>query len=371
MTVLMVTNKVRAFAPVYQNSIYPMISLGHKIIWAGDFTQFHGDKEEIPCKIYQISITTSPLKPCNIKALCQLFTIIKEEKVESVLCSTPIGGLLARIAAKIKNIKPVIYAAHGFLFFNGAPFINRTVYRWEEMLLAHWTDTLITITQEDYKAAQRFKLRSGARPYLVHGAGVNTGVKIEKSREEKRSELGIPDNAFVIVSAGELNKNKNNYVIIDALSLMNDKDVYYILCGDGAEREHLANKAKSLGLEDRVIFLGYRTDVEEIMNCSDVFSMPSLREGLPRAIMEAMDLGLPCVCSKIRGAIDLIGNNEGGFLCSPKDAGEFSKSFAILKNDEKLRKSIGERNMSIVVDFSADKVRKELYDIYSFVLPMV
>lgn len=368
MKILMVTNKVRAYALVFQNSINPLKSLGHEIVWAADFSKFNGDISEIPCKTYQISINTSPLRPCNIKALRQLLKIIKEEKIEAVVCSTPIGGLLARIAARIKGIKPVIYAAHGFLFFKGAPLINRTVYKWEEMLLAHWTDTLITITNEDYAAAQKLKLRSKEKPYLIHGAGVKTGVKVEKSRAEKRKELGIPEDAFVIVSSGELNKNKNNKVIIDAVGLMNKKDIYYVLCGDGTEKENLTNMAKELGLAERVLILGYRTDVAEIMNCSDVLAMPSLREGLPRAIMEAMDLGLPCVCSKIRGAIDLIGNNEGGFLCTPKDAAEFSKYILILKNDESLRKSMGKRNKEIVGDYSADNVKKELYDIYSVCL---
>lgn len=368
MKVLMVSNKVRSYALGFQNSINPLKSLDHEIVWAADFSHFNGDISEIPCKTYQISINTSPLKPCNCRALLQLLKIIKEEKIEAVVCSTPIGGLLARIAAKIKHVEPVIYTAHGFLFFKGAPLINRTVYKWEEMILAHWTDALITITQEDYEAAQSFKLRNGTKPYLVHGAGVKTGVKVEKSREEKRKELGIPDNAFVIVSVGELNKNKNNIVMIDAVGLMNNKNVYYIICGDGAEKENLANRAKELSLENRVLLLGYRNDVAEILSCSDVFVMPSLREGLPRAIMEAMDMGLPCVCSKIRGAVDLIGNNEGGFLCLPTDAQHFSKCIETLKVDTILRKTFGERNKRVVGDYSAEKVTKELYQIYSVVM---
>ena len=236
MKVLMVTNKVRTYALGFQNSINPLLSLGHEIVWAADFSHFNGDLSKIPCKTYQISINTSPLKPCNIKALKQIEKIIVDEKIEAVVCSTPIGGLLARLAAKKKNIKPVIYAAHGFLFFKGAPLINRTVYKLEEVLLAHWTDTLITITNEDYNAAQKLKLRSKEKPYLVHGAGVKTGVTVNVTREEKRKELGIPEDAFLIVSAGDLNKNKNNKVIIDAVALMNDKTVYYVLCGGGRKR---------------------------------------------------------------------------------------------------------------------------------------
>lgn len=369
MKILMVTNKVRTYALGFQNSLDPLMSLGHEIIWAADFSMFRGDKAEIPCQIRQISINTWPLKKCNLDAYRQLLKIIEEEKIEAVVCSTPIGGLLARLAAKAKNIKPVIYAAHGFLFFKGAPLLNQTVYKWEEELLAHWTDALITITVEDYAAAQKFKLRSGRKPYLVHGAGVKTGVTVATGREEKRAELGIPQNAFVVVSAGDLVKYKNNSVIIEAVAKMQDLDVHYILCGEGDKRQEWTHLAQQLGVSDRVHFLGFRTDVAEIMACADVLAMPSLMEGVPRALLEAMDFGLPCIGTKTRGIEDLLGHNgEGGFLCPWKDADGFSAALTKLKSDPQLRARLGERNRQIVKEYSAECVSAELYQIYSEVL---
>lgn len=357
----MVTNKVRTYALGFQNSINPLRSLGHDIVWAADFSRFNGDLSEIPCKTCQISINTSPFKPCNIKALFQLKKIIDEENIEAVICSTPIGGLLARVAAKKKNIRPVIYAAHGFLFFKGAPLINRTIYKIEEVLLAHWTDTLITITEEDFEAAQKLKLRSKEKPYLVHGAGVQTGVTVNITKEEKRKELGIPENAFVIVSAGFLNKNKNHRVVIDAVAKMRDPSVVYLICGEGDEKAHLQAQSKKRDVSDQVRLLGYRTDMTEIMASSDVFVMPSFREGVPRALLEAMDLGLPCVGSRTRGISDLIGDER--WLCSPKNADEFSNAFAVLRKDKKLRDVIGEKNRHNVVPYSSDCVQQELREI--------
>ena len=198
------------------------------------------------------------------------------------MCSTPIGGALARLAAKKKDIKPVLYEAHGFLFFKGAPLINQTVYKWEEKLLAHYTDILITITNEDYAAAQKFKLRSGERPYLVHGAGVKVDVRVEINRTEKRRSVGVPEDAFVIVSAGELNKNKNTEVVVRSL-----KDVpraHYVACGVGPEKENLEKLAEELGVSERFHLMGYRTDMAELMAMSDVFTMMSFREGMPRSL---------------------------------------------------------------------------------------
>ena len=365
MKILMVTNKVRTYALGFQNSINPLRSLGHEIVWAADFSHFNGDISKIPCKTYQISINTSPLKPCNIKALRQLLKIIKDEGIDAVVCSTPIGGLLARIAAKIKGIRPVIYAAHGFKFCTGAPLINRTLYKLEEVLLAHWTDVLITITDEDYAAAQKFKIRGQGKPYLVHGAGVKTGVKVEKSREEKRKELGIPEDAFVIVSAGDIVKSNNNKVIIKALAEIKDSEIYYINCGEGNKKAKWIKLSEKLGLSNNVRFLGYRTDMAEIMNCSDILAKTSLMEGVPRVILEAMDLGLACIGSMTRGITDLLGNNEGGILCYRKDYKGFAEAIKRLKETPELRKKMGERNRMMVSDYSAEQVSGELYQIYS------
>ena len=143
-----------------------------------------------------------------MKALRQLCKIIKDEKIEAMQCSTPIGGMLGRLAGKMKGVPMIIYAAHGFLFFKGAPLLNRTVYKLQEKIMAHWTDVLITITEEDSRAAQAFTLRGLQKRYLIHGAGVEVGQQVEIDQAAKRKELGIPEDAFVVVSAGFLNKNK-------------------------------------------------------------------------------------------------------------------------------------------------------------------
>ena len=202
--------------------------------------------------------------------------------------------------------------AHGFLFFKGAPLINRTVFKWEEVLLAHYTDALITITEEDYVAAQKFRLRSGRKPYLVHGAGVQVGVTVDIDRAEKRKSIGVAENDFVILSAGELNKNKNTEVAVRA-------------------------------------------------------TMMSFREGLPRAILEAMDSGLPCVGSDTRGIRDLIGD-DGGFICKPTDANAFASAFNTLKAHPEMCRELGERNREKAKAYSYEIVRQELYRIYKEVL---
>ena len=361
MRLLMVSNKIKTYPQLYRNIIEPLRELGHSIVWAADFSDFVADKSVIPCVLEQISINTNPLNLDNRRAYKRLLSIIEEYRIEGILCSTPIGGTIARLAAKKKNIAPVLYEAHGFLFFKGAPLINRTVYKWHEQWLAHYTDVLITITEEDYQAAQKLKLRSGRKPYLVHGAGVKVGVTVDIDRAEKRRSIGVPEDAFVIVSAGELNKNKNTEVIVRALKDV--EDAHYVACGVGPEKENLEKLAQELGVTDRFHLMGYRTDMPEIMACADVFVMMSFREGMPRAILEAMDLGLPCVGSDTRGIRDLI-DADGGYICKPTDVSAFANAFTKLKVNSYMRKKMGSYNKEKAKGYSAEIVKDELKSIY-------
>ena len=365
MRVLVVTNRVKTYALGFQNMFEPLLALGHEIVWAADFSGFVADKSVIPCTIEQIDINSNPFNPTNKTAYNQICSLIKKYKIDAIQCSTPIGGALARLAGRKMSVNPVIYSAHGFLFFKGAPLINRTIYKWEEQWLARYTDVLITITDEDYEEAKKLKLRNNNIPYLVHGAGINVGVKVEVDKNQKRELIGIPKDSFLLISAGDLNKNKNTKVMIKALKVLNNPNVHYIACGVGPEKEKLSKLAKKLRVDKQFHLLGYRTDISEVMSVSDAFVMMSFREGLPRSLMEAMDLGLPCIGSNTRGIRDLIDNN-GGYICNPNKAQDFADAINQLRNRD--LKKMGLYNQEKVKSYSLEVVRNELYAIYKTVL---
>ncbi len=368
MNVLIVGNRVRTYALGFQNEIIPLLSLGHKIVWAADFSNFIGDRDIIPCKTIHIDITAYPFHRTNIRALKQIKSIIKDENIEVVSSSTPIGGTLARIAAWQCGLKKnVIYEAHGFLFFKGVPFLKKCIYKIHEAALAHITDTLITITNEDYEAAKNFKLRGGTRPYLVHGAGVNTGLIPDNDRDSVRKELGFSSDDILIISAGDLNDNKNNQVVIKALTSLSE-NTHYLICGAGEKLSFLQNLVNSLNLQGRVHFLGYRTDMINLMSASDIFVMPSLREGVPRSILEAMDLSIPCIGSRTRGIADLIDDDRGGYLCNPNSPEEFALAITKLIENPQKRIAFGHHNQSKVKNYSTEVVRSELTEIYKTVI---
>lgn len=366
MRVLFITNKVKTYNKGFHNDFEPLINLGHSIYWAANFAGFLDDKSKVPAVLIDLPINSNPLNIGNYNAYKELIRFTISEKIDVIICSTPIGGMLGRLVAKKTKTK-VIYAAHGLLFFKGAPLINNTVYKLQEVIMAKWTDVIITINNEDYSSMDRIKKKEGCKLYLVHGAGVDVddSCMADFSISKKRTDLCIPADSKLISSIGFLNKNKNNRVVIKALRFLKDKyDIHYVICGEGKEEKHLINLAKKNGVGNRVHFLGFRTDVYEIIKASDLVIVPSFREGVPRVVLEAMNLGVPCIGSDTRGIRELIGMSFSKFLCNPHSPLEYASSISYaFENDDYCKKAIS-RNFEEAKKYTSSVVMHELAEIY-------
>ena len=269
---------------------------------------------------YDVPFERNPIKPWNRKAYKQLKKIIDEGQFDIIHCHTPVGAMLTRLAAKEARKKgsKVIYTAHGFHFYKGAPIKNWITYYPVEKWLAKKTDVLITINKEDYARAKK-KLKT---PRIEYVPGV--GIDISKFACEtcevscKREELGLNVSDFVVLSIGELIKRKNHKVVIEAFAELKKRGriegVQYLICGSGMLSDELRLLAEKLGVSEHVHFLGYRNDISAICRCCDVFAFMSYQEGLPVALMEALTCGMPIICSKIRGNTDLIKDKENGLF---------------------------------------------------------
>lgn len=311
-------------------------------------------------KSYDIPFSRSPFSADNIKAYKLLKKIVKENHYDIVHCHTPNAAAITRLACRKirKKDTRVIYTAHGFHFYKGAPRKNWIIYYPIEWICAHWTDTLITINSEDYKLAMG-KMKAGKVEY-VPGVGIdlsqfeNIAINIKKKREE----LGIPEDAMVLLSVGELNQNKNHETVVKAIAGM---DVYYLIAGKGSKESRLAELAKQMGMEERVRLLGFRRDIRELLYASDVFVFPSYREGLSVSLMEAMASGKPIVASKIRGNVDLI-DEKGGALFEPHSVYECRS--AVQRVMEADIAKISEYNVKKIHKFSEKVVLKKIDEIY-------
>jgi len=310
---------------------------------------------------HHIPFSRSPFSKSNISALKQLKKLVRDGQYDIIHTHTPNASACVRLACRKlrKSGTKVFYTAHGFHFYKGAPLKNKLVYYPVEWLCAHWTDTLITINQEDYALAKKH-MHAKAVEY-VPGVGIDISKFGSPSgnREEKRKELGLPDGAKVLLSVGELNDNKNHETVIKAIK---DMDVYYIIAGRGDKQEYLQSLIDSQGMSDRIKLLGYRTDVRELYEASDMFVFPSFREGLSVSVMEAMATGLPCVVSRIRGNTDLI-DTLGGAHFDPHSVDECREmiSSTLVKPFDEMSK----HNKEKIIQFSNEEVLVRMREIYS------
>ncbi len=318
----------------------------------------------IPCcdRYYDIPFERSPLKRSNLRAYRELKRVIDRGEFDLIHCHTPVGALLTRLAAgkaRQKGTK-VIYTAHGFHFFKGAPKLNWLVYFPAEWLCGFLTDVLITINREDYDFAQKH-IHAGKVCY-VPGVGVDMD-RFGGSRETAREKLGIGNEEFVLLSVGEMTENKNHRLALQALALLPEKPIRYVLVGRGERMEELQAQARELGIADRVIFTGYRNDVSELYPAADAFFFPSFREGLSVALMEAMASGLPAIVGKIRGNTDLIDDGVEGLYMplTPEGAAEAIRK---LYDDPALGARLGEAAREKVRRFSAPEVQRKMREIY-------
>lgn len=346
----------------FQSFIRQLLDEGHVVDIATneEYSRVPMCYKEWGCTVYQIDTSRSPLSKGNLQAIKQIKEIVTKEKYDVVHCHTPIAAMCTRIACRKarENGTKVFYTAHGFHFYKGAPLKNWVLYYPVEMLCAHWTDVLFTMNTEDYALAK--KKMKAKRVEYVPGVGIDLSkfscATIDKA--EKRKELGIPEDATLLLSVGELNENKNHETVIRAIA---DLDVHYIIAGKGGLQEHLQHVIDELGMTSRVSLLGHRSDVAELYRAADIYILPSFREGLNVSIMEAMASGLPVVCSKIRGNVDLIDEN-GGALFDPKMVLECLMAVEKVLSQDKVH--LGSYNFHKVNAFSTEAVNFQMMKIY-------
>lgn len=368
---LLVTT-VSGFVPQFEmNSVELLQENGYEVHYATNYHNvFYGkDNSRLDGTgiiRHQIDFSRSPFSLSTIKAYRQLSTLMSEVSFDFVHCHTPVAGILARLAAKANAIPKIAYTAHGFHFYKGAPALNWMLYYPAERLMSRLTDILITINREDFIAANDFRLKPGGRVYCLPGAGVKldkfTSVSVNK--KAARQQLGLSDDDFVLISVGELNKNKNHETVIKALAGIDHKKIKYLICGSGELESHLRQLIKNLRLENVVQLLGYRKDIPELLTISDIFIFPSLREGLPMSLMEAMAAGMPVIVSSIRGNVDLISDGENGYLFNSCNVKRCQRLIEYLAEDSSQLEMFKKNNLLKVQKYKKSVTKNKLREIY-------
>lgn len=324
-------------------------------------------------KHYNILFERSPIKLNNIKAYRELKKVIDENDYEIIHCHTPVGGVLTRLAARKTRKKgtKVIYTAHGFHFYKGAPLLNWLIYYPIEKWLSKYTDCLITINQEDYERAKR-KFKKCKQIELVHGVGVdenkfNLEMK-NQEKEELKKKIGLEANDFILLEVGELNKNKNQIMVINAMKNLMKKNpnIHLLIVGKGQQEEFYKAKINEYNLKDNIHMLGYREDIPQLLKVSDVLVSLSYREGLPVNVMEAMASGIPVVATDCRGNRDLILNGQNGYIVKTDDTVSLEEKILFLAENEKKCEQFKEKSKDLIKKYEKEEIKTRMEKIYMF-----
>lgn len=358
-----------------QVNIEVLKNLGCEVHLIGNFSLRSSDKqwkaqiERHGIRIHQIAFVRASLRK-NLKLVPELRKILQAEAFDLLHVHTETGGILVRLSIGKKGRTKMVYTPHGMSFYKGSSFKSQMLYRPAEWWICRGMDANLGINREE---AELLKKWNPDTEYFIHGIGLDIGsiVGTEVNRNAKKKELGIPENMKVILSVGELNQNKNHIVVIQALAKTKEQNFCYVICGEGDKKGELLELASELGIGERVFLAGYRCDIKEILKTADVFVFPSFHEGLAVSMMEAMAAGLPVVCSRIRGNVDLIEEGKGGYLFEPWDSEALGRAIGKILQDKTLAKRMGAYNKKVVQNYSYQKVYEETEKIYRKVLGML
>ena len=315
---------------------------------------------------YIVPFYRSPFATQNFRSYKELRKLIEENEYELVHCHTPVAAAIARYAfrtARKKHNTKVLYTAHGFHFYKGAPKISRLYYSVEKAMI-RYTDGIITINEEDYLAAKKMCRNKKCDAYKISGIGIDLSRvrNSTRTREDIRDEFGIPHDAFLVMSNSEINENKNVECSITAVAA--NKGVYMLICGSGKSMEKCRELVKELGCTDRIIFAGYRYDAKELLHGADAFIFLSCREGLGLAAIEAMGAGLPLIVSDNRGTREYAVNGENSIVCECNNVSQFIKAVHLLSSDDELCKKLGRNGYSCADKYAIENSLAEMAEIY-------
>lgn len=318
-------------------------------------------------KFIEMPFSRSPKSPDNLTAYKRMKALLAEERYDVVLCNTPVGGIVTRLAAKKARREgtKVIYMAHGFHFFKGSSVKAWLIFYPMEKYMAKKCDLLVTINKEDYALAKK-KFSKRTKVAHIHSVGVDEKRYHPASAEEQlamRQAERLSPADFVVLCTGELNENKNQKTLISAAALLRDKipNLKVLLAGNGPKEQELRAQIQAEGLEDAVRLLGYRTDLEKLVPAVDLVVSCSHREGMPLNIIEAMLCKKPVVASHNRGHDELVEERKSGLLFQAEDTQQLAAAIADLALDPGKASRYGLRGAELAESYAVKSVRQQLY----------
>jgi len=319
-------------------------------------------------KYYDVKIERSPFSLKNFAAYKTAKKIINAEQYDMVHCHTPMGGVIGRLASRKirKQGAKVLYTAHGFHFYKGAPKINWLLYFNMERWLAPHTDCIITINEEDYQNAKETFESAKTRVEKINGIGVDVHKFSPAGNKSALKKTNGYEGKFILTYAAEFIPRKNHRFLVEAAKelIVKCPNVKFLFAGKGVLVEETKDYAKQLGVAEHIDFLGFRTDIPEILRMSDVLVSASHQEGLAINIIEGFSVGLPVVASNVRGNKDAIVNGENGYVFDLNDTHDFCEKIERIYGDKDRYQKMSEKAKLTAENFSIENSLKQMTQIY-------
>lgn len=367
--ILYVTNITRTVNTFFIPHMNMLVNEGHKVDCACKITGEHKlNKYKINKNInfYDIPFTRNPLSYKNIIAFYKLYKIQRNKKYDIIHVHTPIASFYTRLLKLFFKDLNIIYTAHGYHFYKGSSKISWIIFYKLEKFLSKYTDILITINSEDYEISKNFNCK---KLINMNGVGVDFSefTEIDKNKLKRvRKSIGLDEDDFVLIMVGEHNRNKNQIQLIKAIEKIEkeNKKIKAIFIGDGELIEENRNYIYRNNIEN-VKILGFRKDVNDLINISNVLVSMSFREGLPKNIIEGMACKRPIIATKIRGNVDLVTENENGYLV---ECGDISSTIDVINKMNNLKEheleKMSNKSYELVQKYNISIILGELKKIY-------
>jgi glycosyltransferase involved in cell wall biosynthesis len=350
--------------------------MGYEVEVAASNVGFTEKIERDGFKVYNIPFSRNPISPSNFKAFFSLLRLMRKNKYVMLHTHTPVASFIGRIAGRIAGVPHIVYTAHGFHFHEyGNPLTNFIYFKLEKFA-GKFTDVLVTINSDDYKVAVEKKMVPHGKVVYIKGVGVDTEKFDPKKydsevNEHYRKQFGFKDDDFVIIDIAEFTKGKNLSSLIEVFSrvLNYNYSPKLLIVGEGILFKEISDILESKELKDKIILPGRRSDIPEILCVSNLFAFTSIREGLPKSVMEAMAMEKPVVAYNIRGVRDLVEDGINGFLIPFGDTDAFAEKIIYLMEHPEFAKEMGKRGREkILKEFSLDVILPQMKELYESIL---
>jgi glycosyltransferase involved in cell wall biosynthesis len=303
----------------------------------------------------------------DLRAFINLLKLIRRERPALVHTHSSKAGILGRLAAKLAGVPLIVHTPHGHVFYGHFGPLASKIFLVMEKIFDVITDRTIALTEGERNDYLNLAVSKAHKIDIIHsGVDIRRFTPGRTDRAALKKQLGINAHSFVVGTVGWLLPIKGPMHLLHAMIALWQKEIdsALIYVGKGDLEDRLKAEALSRGVSNRVIFLGWRSDVDDIMQLFDVFVLPSLNEGMGRVLVEAMAAAKPVVACNVGGIPDLVKHGFNGFLARPGDSRELSVYIEKLLGDELLRTDMGAQGRKLAENYTVDKMIAKIDALY-------